>query len=87
MYCVKNLKGERVDRLSGTVKCHIEEIEEYGEMRGYYIEEPVGSLWRSKSGYDFDYDNLKDVEVYFRFYDPITGYSDVRVRSIAWYER
>ena len=87
MYCVKNLKGERVDRLSGTVKCHIEEVEEYGEMRGYYIEEPVGSLWRSKSGYDFDYDNLKDVEVYFRFYDPITGYSDVRVRSIAWYER
>ena len=87
MYCVKNLKGERVDRLSGTVKCHIEEIAEYGEMRGYYIEEPVGSLWRSKSGYDFDYDNLKDVEVYFRFYDPITGYSDVRVRSIAWYER
>ena len=87
MYCVKNLKGERVDRLSGTVKCHIEEIEVYGEMRGYYIEEPVGSLWRSKSGYDFDYDNLKDVEVYFRFYDPITGYGDVRVRSIAWYER
>lgn len=87
MYCVKNLKEERVDRLSGTVKCHIEEIEVYGEMRGYYIEEPVGSLWRSKSGYDFDYDNLKDVEVYFRFYDPITGYSDVRVRSIAWYER
>ncbi len=87
MYCVKNLKGERVDRLSGTVKCHIEEVEEYGEMRGYYIEESVGSLWRSKTGYDFDYDNLKDVEVYFRFYDPITGYSDVRVRSIAWYER
>lgn len=87
MYCVKNLKGERVDRLSGTVKCHIEEVEEYGEMRGYYIEEPVGSLWLSKTGYDFDYDKLKDVEVYFRFYDPITGYSDVRVRSIAWYER
>ncbi len=87
MYCVKNLKGERVDRLSGTVKCHIEEVEEYGEMRGYYIEEPVGSLWLSKTGYDFDYDKLKDVEVYFRFYDPITGYSDVSVRSIAWYER
>ena len=87
MYCVKNLKGERVDRLSGTVKCHIEEVEEYGEMRGYYIEEPVGSLWLSKTGYDFDYDKLKDVEVYFRFHDPIKGYSDVRVRSIAWYER
>ncbi len=87
MYCVKNLKGERVDRLSGTVKCHIEEVEEYGEMRGYYIEEPVGSLWLSKNGYDFDYDKLKDVEVYFRFYDPVTGYSGVRVRSIAWYER
>lgn len=87
MYCVKNLKGERVDRLSGTVKCHIEEVEEYGEMRGYYIEESVGSLWLSKTGYDFDYDKLKDVEVYFRFYDPIKGYSDVSVRSIAWYER
>ena len=86
-YYVKNLKGERGDRLSGTVKCHIEEVEEYGEMRGYYIEEPVGSLWLSKSGYDFDYDKLKDVEVYFRFYDPIKGYSDVSVRSIAWYER
>lgn len=86
-YYVKNLNGEQVDRLSGTVKCHIEEVEEYGEMRGYYIEEPVGSLWLSKTGYDFDYDKLKDVEVYFRFYDPIKGYSDVSVRSITWYER
>ena len=87
LYYAENLKGEQVDRLSGTVKCHIEELEIYGEMSGYYIEEPVGSLWRSKTGYDFDYDKLKDVEVNFRFYDPITGYSDVRVRSIAWYER
>lgn len=26
-YYVKNLNGEQVDRLSGTVKCHIEELE------------------------------------------------------------
>lgn len=43
-YYVKNLNGEQVDRLSGTVKCHIEELERYGAMNGYHIWEAIGSL-------------------------------------------
>ena len=70
-YYVKNLKGERVDRLSGTVKCHIEEIEESGEMRGYYIEEPVGSLWTDSNIFYVGDREKGTVVVYCDFSDPI----------------
>lgn len=83
-YYVKNLNGERADKLSGTVKCHIEEIEKYGEMRGYYIEEPVGSLWLDSNWYYGDRDE-GDVAVYCNFSDPIKDNSGVRVQRISNY--
>ena len=70
-YYVKNLNGEQVDRLSGTVKCHIEELEIYGEMSGYYIKEPVGSLWLDTSWSVFDYKKQGDIAVYFHFTEPL----------------
>ena len=70
-YYVKNLKEERVDRLSGTVKCHIEEIEQSGEMRGYYIEEPVGSLWTDSNWHIGGDCKEGKVVVYCDFSDPI----------------
>ena len=76
--------GERADKLSGTVKCHIEEIEKYGEMRGYYIEEPVGSLWLDSNWYYGDRDE-GDVAVYCNFSDPIKDNSGVRVQRISNY--
>ena len=85
-YYVKNLNGEQVDRLSGTVKCHIEELEIYGEMSGYYIKEPVGSLWLDTSWSVFDYKKQGDIAVYFHFTEPLL-YSDsgVTVQSISEY--
>ncbi len=85
-YYVENLKGEQVEGLSGTVKCHIEELEEYGEMRGYYIEEPVGSLWLDTSWSVFDYEKQGDIAVYFHFTEPLS-YSNngVTVQSISEY--
>ena len=83
-YYVKNLNGERADKLSGTVKCHIEEIEKYGEMRGYYIEKPVGSLWLDSNWYYGDRDE-GDVAVYCNFSDPIKDNSGVRVQRISNY--
>ena len=48
-YYVKNLNGEQVDRLSGTVKCHIKQREglnSFGGLDGgFEIQEIVGSLW------------------------------------------
>lgn len=85
-YYVENLKGEQVDRLSGTVKCHIEELERYGAMSGYYIKEPVGSLWLDTSWSVFDYKKQGDIAVYFHFTEPLL-YSDsgVTVQSISEY--
>lgn len=82
----ENLKGEQVDRLSGTVKCHIEEYEEYdGTLGGYYIEEPVGSLWSETSGSFSDYKKWGDIAVYFHFTEPLSyggAYDGVRVQYI-----
>lgn len=83
-YYVKNLNGERVDRLSGTVKCHIEEIERYSTFMGYYIEEPVGSLWLDSNWYIGDRDE-GDVAVYCNFSDPIKDNSGVRVQKVSKY--
>ena len=75
----ENLKGEQVDRLSGTVKCHIGEYEEDdGTLGGYYIEEPVGSLWLKTNYSILDYEKRGDIAVYFRFIEPLS-YDGVRV--------
>lgn len=74
LYYAENLKGEQVDRLSGTVKCHIEELEIYGEMSGYYIEEPVGSLWLNTSWSISDYEKRGDIAVYFHFAEPLSPF-------------
>ena len=82
LYYAENLKGEQVDRLSGTVKCHIEEYEEYdGTLGGYYIEEPVGSLWLNTSWSIFDYEKQGDIAVIFQFSEPLLDYG-VRVQCI-----
>ena len=73
-YYVTNLKGEEVDKLSGTVECHIKQREglnSFGGLDGgFEIQEIVGSLWL-----DADYlygDWGADVAVYLDFNDPIS---------------
>ena len=78
-YYVKNLNGEQVDRLSGTVKCHIEELERYGAMNGYHIWEAIGSLWLNSNWYYVD--RVKDVGVWFIFDNPLVDNSGVGVLS------
>ena len=78
-YYVKNLNGEQVDRLSGTVKCHIEELERYGAMDGYHIWEAIGSLWLNSNWY-YVY-RVKDLGVWFSFDNPLAYNSGVRVQS------
>lgn len=78
-YYVKNLNGEQVDRLSGTVKCHIEELERYGAMNGYHIWEAIGSLWLNSNWYYVD--RVKDVGVWFIFDNPLADNSGVGVLS------
>ena len=79
MYYAENLKGEQVDRLSGTVKCHIEELERYGAMNGYHIWEAIGSLWLNSNWYYVD--RVKDVGVWFIFDNPLADNSGVGVLS------
>lgn len=78
-YYVKNLNGERVDRLSGTVKCHIEVLERYGAMNGYHIWEAIGSLWLNSNWYYVD--RVKDVGVWFIFDNPLADNGGVGVLS------
>lgn len=73
-YYVTNLKGQEVDKLTGTVKCHIKQREglnSFGGLDGgFEIQEIVGSLWL-----DADYlygDWGADVAVYLDFNDPIS---------------
>lgn len=82
LYYAENLKGEQVDRLSGTVKCHIERHEkDDGTLGGYYIEEPVGSLWLNTSWSIFDYEKRGDIAVIFQFSEPLLD-DGVRVQCI-----
>ena len=82
LYYAENLKGEQVDRLSGTAKCHIERHEkDDGTLGGYYIEEPVGSLWLNTSWSIYDYKKQGDIAVIFQFSEPLLDYG-VRVQCI-----
>ena len=73
-YYVTNLKGQEVNKLTGTVECHIKQREglnSFGGLDGgFEIQEIVGSLW-----IDADYlygDWGADVAVYLDFNDPIS---------------
>lgn len=73
-YYVTNLKGQEVNKLTGTVECHIKQREglnSFGGLDGgFEIQEIVGSLWL-----DADYlygDWGADVAVYLDFNDPIS---------------
>ena len=73
-YYVTNLKGQEVNKLSGTVKCHIKQREglnSFGGLDGgFEIQEIVGSLWLDADYLYVDYG--ADVAVYLDFNDPIS---------------
>lgn len=78
-YYVTNLKGQEVNKLTGTVECHIEELERYGAMNGYHIWEAIGSLWLNSNWYYVD--RVKDVGVWFIFDNPLADNGGVGVLS------
>lgn len=73
-YYVTNLKGQEVDKLSGTVECHIKQREglnSFGGLDGgFEIEEIVGRLWLNADYLYVDWD--ADVAVCLAFNDPIS---------------
>ena len=73
-YYVTNLKGQEVNKLTGTVECHIKQREglnSFGGLDGgFEIQEIVGSLWLNA---DYLYGDWgADVAVYLDFNDPIS---------------
>lgn len=72
-YYVTNLKGQEVDKLTGTVKCHIKQREglnSFGGLDGgFEIQEIVGSLWLDADWLICDW--RADVAVCLVFNDPI----------------
>ncbi len=73
-YYVTNLKGQEVNKLTGTVECHIKQREglnSFGGLDGgFEIQEIVGSLWLDADYLYVDYG--ADVAVYLDFNDPIS---------------
>lgn len=72
-YYVTNLKGQEVDKLTGTVKCHIKQREglnSFGGLDGgFEIVEKVGWLWLNADWLICDW--RADVAVCLVFNDPI----------------
>ena len=74
-YYVTNLKGQEVNKLTGTVECHIKQREglnSFGGLDGdFEIQEIVGSLWVDADWILYG-DWGADVAVYLDFNDPIS---------------
>lgn len=74
-YYVTNLKGQEVNKLTGTVECHIKQREGLNSLGGLdgglEIQEIVGSLWVDADWILYG-DWGADVAVYLDFNDPIS---------------